>query len=299
MNEGVPDPVDPDGAAAGDQTGPQVGAEGPPGDGAISATTSAGETPTRIVDVPADVATDPPVDTETVEVPPVTVATVERPAGPRRVGGRVATVLGVFALLAIGAAVFYGYTKNQDFGNTRDELAAAESNLGTTRESLDDTTATLATTTKELADRTGEKDELVAEVRDLAAQVATQTECVTRQEAALTELIRISTLQTDNFNRTAEGSAWATAEKKRADNIEAALDAFYAAYSLAFEGNQGSARTQSDRGTSAQSNIAEAEAQLVAEVSLVNTKATEITSLLDDLELDLQRIEALCGETAP
>ena len=90
-----------------------------------------------------------------------------------------------------------------------------------------------------------------------------------------------------------------TAAKKRSENIDAALDAFYAAYSQAFQGNEGAAKTQSDRGKTAQSNIAEADAQLTAEVNLVNTMAGEITAMIDELEQQLVAIEATCGEVAP
>jgi hypothetical protein len=65
------------------------------------------------------------------------------------------------------------------------------------------------------------------QVTDLSGQVATQTECVRLQRAALAELVRISELQTENFNRTTVGSAFDTAEKRRADGITVALDEFY------------------------------------------------------------------------
>ena len=291
MNQKGTDPGDPEGGGSADALDPAKTPE--------AAATETAEAPTTIVDAEPHIETDEPVDTEAVDVPPVTIATVDRPAGPRRVGGRVAAVVGVIALLAIAGVAFAGYSLNQDLATTRTSVATAENDLGSTRTTLDETSSTLATTETQLADKTATRETLDAEVAELAAQVATQTECVRRQETALTELIRLSDLQTENFNRTADGSAWATAAKKRAENIDAALDAFYAAYSQAFQGNKGAAKTQSDRGNNAQSNIAEADAQLTAEVNLVNTTAGEITAMIDELEQQLVAIEATCGEVAP
>src|SRR4029079_4595350 len=135
------------------------------------------------------------------------------------------------------------------------------------------TASSLVGATDKLADATAEQTDLDAQVAELAAQVATQTECVTLQKDALVKLVLISELQTTNFNRTTEGSAWDTAEKKRSDGITTALDEFYKAYSAAFQGSTGTAKGHADKGKAAQAKIAEAEAQLVAELKLVDTKA--------------------------
>ena len=55
------------------------------------------------------VETAMPVDTQAVEPPPVTIASAGLPAGPRRVGGRLAAVVGIIAVLAIGGVAFAGY----------------------------------------------------------------------------------------------------------------------------------------------------------------------------------------------
>ena len=240
-----------------------------------------------------------PVETEAVEAPPVTIATVDRPAGPRRVGVRVAAVIGILALLGVGAVGYAGYSTNQDLQATRTSLATTETDLGSTRTQLEETTTTLATTEAELAARATERDELDDTIAELSGQVATQTACVSLQEEALAELIRISDLQTDNFNRTAENSAWATAEAKRGKNISVALDAFYEAYKSAFQGATGTAKGHSDRGKTAQTKIGEAEAQEVAELNLVDSKAAEILAAIDALEQHLTETESVCEEVAP
>lgn len=248
---------------------------------------------------PAHVDTDTVVATEAVEPPPVTLATVDRPPGPRRVGNRVAVLVGVLAALAIGGVAYAGYSLNQDLTATRATLATTETDLGSTRTTLDNTTSRLATTNTELTNATVEREGLDAEISELSAQVATQTECVRLQEAALAELIVISDLQTANFNRTAENSTWAKSETKRSDGIDAALDEFYAAYKAAFEGSTGTAKGHSDKGKAAQAKIAAAEKQQVAEINLVDQKAAEIQAAIDALEKQLTSIEATCEEVAP
>jgi septal ring factor EnvC (AmiA/AmiB activator) len=278
LTPGGPDPRDPEGSGSAepaDQGAPAVVA-GPP-----------------------HVNTDQPVDTETVDVPPVTIATVDRTAGQRRVSGRVAAVVGVVAALAIGAVAYTGYSLNQDLSATRATLATTKTDLGSMRTTLDETSSTLATTRIQLTDKTEARESLDAEIVDLSAQVATQTDCVDQQKDALADLISISDLQTANFNRTAEGSAWETAEKKRSEGIDEALDQFYEAYKAAFEGSTGTATSHSDSGKVAQARIAEAEAQEAAELALVDQKAAEVQVAIDALEQQLVTIEATCAGVAP
>jgi chromosome segregation ATPase len=248
---------------------------------------------------PVHVDTDAAVDTEAVEPPPVQIATVDRPDGPRRVGGRAAALVVVVAIALIGGVAYLGYTLNQDLGSTRSTLSSTEVDLDSTNATLDETSASLASTSEKLADATAERTDLDAQITDLSGQVAIQTECVTLQKAALLELVRISLLQTENFNRTTEGSSWDKAEKKRAANITTALDEFYKAYSAAFQGSSGTAKAHSDKGKTAQAKIAEAEAQLVAELNVVDSKAAEIQAAIDALEKQLTTTEATCEGVAP
>jgi peptidoglycan hydrolase CwlO-like protein len=269
---------------------------------AASASASVGadaDAPTTVIETPVHVDTDAAVDTEAVEPPPVQIATVDRPAGPRRVSSRAAGLIAVIGILAIAAVGYAGYSLNQDLTATRSNLATTQGDLGSTKSSLDDTTANLTATTKDVADASAERADLDEQIKGLSAQVATQTECVTLQKAALAELIRISSLQTTNFNRTAQGSAWDTAEKKRADGITVALDEFYTAYSAAFQGSSGTAKAHADTGKAAQAKIAEAEKQLVAELQLVDAKAAEIQAAIDALEKKLTETEATCEGVAP
>jgi len=298
-----PDPRDPEGGVGPGSADPAAS------DPSVSEPSSAAdEGPTTEV-VPAASATDSPppvpvdtdaaVATEVVEPPPVQIATVDRPAGPRRVKGPVAALVAIIGAVAIGAVAYVGYSLNQDLASTRTTLATTQDDLGSTRTTVDETTAKVATTKRDLATATKQQADLDAQVTDLSAQVATQTECVVLQRAALAELVRISELQTQNFNRTAVGSAWDTAEKRRADGITVALDEFYKAYSAAFQGSTGTAKGHADKGRDAQAKIADAEQRLVAELKLVDSKAGEIQTAIDALETRLKTTEATCAGVAP
>ena len=314
MDPVSPDPRDPEGGGAARSADPIADASPPepqPAAEPLGTGESTGESPahadaqpaadaaTTVISTPVHVDTDAAVDTEAVEPPPVQIATADRPPGPRRVSGRVGAVVAVLGIVAIGAVAYLGYTMNQDLNTTRASLASTEGDLGATRTTLDGTTANLATTAKQLADASAERADLDEQIKGLSAQVATQTECVTLQKAALAELIRISDLQTTNFNRTAQGSAWDTAEKRRADGITVALDEFYKAYSAAFQGSSGTAKAHSDKGKEAQAKIADAETRLVAELKLIDSRAAEIQAAIDALEKKLTETESTCEGVAP
>jgi predicted nucleic acid-binding Zn-ribbon protein len=292
-----PDPGGPEGGGPADGPDP-IPSASPPEPGSEAVAAAAADAPTTVIDTPVHVDTDAAVDTEAVEPPPVQIATVDRPPGPRRVSGRAAGLVAVIGILAIAAVGYAGYSLNQNLTATRSNLATTQGDLGSTKSSLDETTANLTATTKDVADASAERADLDEQISGLSAQVATQTECVTLQKTALAELIRISSLQTTNFNRTAQGSAWDTAEKKRADGIKVALDEFYKAYSAAFQGSSGTAKAHADKGKDAQAKIAEAEKQLVAELQLVDAKAAEIQAAIDALEKKLTETEATCEGAA-
>ena len=300
MDPAGPDPRDPEGGGApGSAASEPAASERPPvaDEGAASEIVAVASATDTSPPVPVD--TDAAVATEVVEPPPVQVATVDRPAGPRRVKGPAAALVAVIGAVAIGAVTYVGYSLNQDLSSSRTTLATTQGDLGSTRTTIDETTAKVATTKSDLAAATKQQADLDAQVTDLSAQVATQTECVVLQRAALAELVRISELQTQNFNRTAVGSAWDTAEKRRADGITVALDEFYKAYSAAFQGSTGTAKGHADKGKDAQAKIADAEQRLVAELKLVDSKAGEIQTAIDALEAKLKTTEATCAGVAP
>ncbi len=240
------------------------------------------------------VDTDAAVHTEVVEPPPVHVFVPEQPSGRRRVGGRLSAVMAVLAILAIGGAAALGYSLNQDLTATRASLAATEGDLGTTNTTLTDTSGTLDATTTTLTAAKAERSKLDAEVVDLAAQVASQAECVILQKSALKELGVISDLQTDNFNRTTEGSTWAKSEDKRNKAVSDALAAYYQAYSKAFDRNLSSARAWAAKGKEAVGILAVQAKQQVAEFDLIDRSAATIEIAINKLEEQLKKTESTC-----
>jgi cell division protein FtsB len=240
------------------------------------------------------VDTDSVVHTEVAEPPPVHAFVPDEPRGRRRVGGRLSAVLAVLAILAIGGAGALGYSLNQDLMAARAALAATEGDLATTKTTLTDTTGTLDATTATLAAAKADRSKLDAEVVDLAAQVASQAECVILQESALRELGVISDLQTDNFNRTTEGSTWAKAEEKRNKAVSDALAAYYQAYKKAFDRNLSSARAWAAKGKEAVAVIAVQAKQQAAEFDLIDRSAATIEAAINKLERQLKKTESTC-----
>jgi uncharacterized coiled-coil protein SlyX len=247
----------------------------------------------------APIETSGTVATEVVETPPVKIAAAPGPAGPRRVGSRLGVVVGVLGILAIGGVTAFGYSLNQDLTSTRATLATTETNLGSTRTTLDQTSGRLDETTADLSAATEERTALDDTIEELSAEVASQTECVTLQGADLDELARISGLQNDNFNRTSETSTWAKAADRRVKAVHDALDAYYQAYSKAFDGALSSARAWAQKGKDAEAVIAAQAKQQAAELALIDRSAAEIQAALDALEKRLTSTEATCREVAP
>ena len=242
--------------------------------------------------------TDTSVATEPVDVPPVTLA-VPQPVGPRRVGGRAALVAGLIGVLAIGGAGASGYSLNQDLNSTRSTLDTTRTDLAAVVADLDTTSGSLGSTTTALEAARTDHAALDAKIAALSSEVADQTACVKLQTDALAELSRIEGLQTENFNRTTEGTAWAKADIARGKAIDAALDDYYQAYSKAFSGATSTARSWAAKGKDAEARMAAQEKLQAAEQKTVDEHAATIAAALDALELRLSSAESACAEVAP
>jgi len=234
----------------------------------------------------------PPTEPETGDAP--TRPPDPDPSGPRRIGRAPALIAGVVALVAIAATAALGYSLDQDLGAARNSLATTTATLGSTTGTLATTTTTLDETTVTLAAASKEREGLEREVTELSAQVKTQTDCAARQSTAIGELSRLSNLQTDNFNRTAEKSKWDKADNAREKAITAALDAYYRAYSRAFDGSRSAARVEADKGAKAVARINAEERRMAAEQKLVDAAAGDIEKALDALEAQLVALESTC-----
>lgn len=214
--------------------------------------------------------------------------------GPRRVRRAPVLIAGVVGLVAIVATAALGYSMDQDLAAARNRLMTTTATLGSTSGTLATTTTTLEDTTVTLVAATKEREGLETRVTELSAQVKTQTDCAARQSAAIDELGRLENLQTDNFNRTASKSKWEKADNAREKAITAALDAYYRAYSRAFDGSRSAARVEADKGATAMARINAEEKKMAAEQKIVDAAAKDIEKALDALEAQLVALESTC-----
>jgi hypothetical protein len=290
-----------------DQHAPSRGDPGlEPPEGADTAGSSATEdeagTGSAAAPTAADAAphieTDTSVATEAVDVPPVTLA-VPEPVGPRRVSGRVSLVAGLIGILAIGGGGAFGFSLNQDLNTTRTTLETTRTDLAAVTADLETTSGSLGSTTTALGAARTDHAALDAKIADLSTEVADQTACVKLQTDALAELGRIERLQTDNFNRTTEGTAWEKADIARGKAIDAALDDYYQAYSKAFSGATSTARSWAAKGKDAEAKMAAQEKIQAAEQKIVDENAATIAAALDALEQQLSSAASACAEVAP
>lgn len=236
----------------------------------------------------------PPTTPEPDAGGPPTQPPVSDPSGPRRVRRAPVLIAGVIALVAIAATAALGYSMDQDLAAARNRLTTTTATLGSTTGTLATTTTTLDDTTVTLAAATKEREALETKVTELSAQVKTQTDCAARQSAAIDELGRLENLQTDNFNRTASKSKWEKADNAREKAITAALDAYYRAYSRAFDGSRSAARVEADKGAAAMARINAEEKKMAAEQKIVDAAAKDIEKALDALEAQLVELESTC-----
>lgn len=234
----------------------------------------------------------PPFGSETAEAP-TQRSDIDR-SRRRRVRRAPALLAGVAALVAIAATAALGYSRDQDLAAAWDGLTTTTSKLASTTETLATTTTTLNDTTVTLAAASEEREGLESQVTELSAQVAAQIDCAERQSSALDELSRISSLQTDNFNRTAEKSTWAKADDAQDKAISAALKAYYEAYRNAFVGSRSAARVEADKGSKAEARIKAEEKTMAAEQKLVDAAAGNIEKALDALEAQLGTLGSTC-----
>lgn len=236
----------------------------------------------------------PPFGPETADAP-TQPSEIDRPRR-RRVRRAPALIAGIVALATIAATGALGYSLDQDLAAARAGLTTTTATLGTTTTTLATTTTTLGDTTVALAAATKEREGLEATVTELSAQVKTQTDCAARQSTAIGELSRLSNLQTDNFNRTAEKSKWEKADNAREKAISDALGAYYRAYSRAFDGSRSAARVEADKGAKAVARINAEEKKMAVEQKIVDAAADDIEKALDALEAQLVALESTCQE---
>jgi hypothetical protein len=136
----------------------------------------------------------------------------------------------------------------------------------------------------------------VAAVEGLDGQAAAGGRCLTEQSSLIADLSRIADLDTDNFNRTTEGSAWATAFETADRSVTTALDRYYEAYSEAFVNRDAKARQYATQAAAAVERLVAQRAIMATEQKAIDATALEVQAALDAAQARLVAAERVCGE---
>jgi hypothetical protein len=234
-----------------------------------------------------------PFEAPTAQGEPAPVAT---PRGPRRVPGRLLALVVVFGVALSGTLVFLASTAAGDTTDADNLVAAANADL-------DHATAELAAAEQKLTESkaaleamTAERTRLVAEVDGLDGQAAAGGRCLTEQSSLIADLSRIADLDTDNFNRTTEGSAWAKAFETADRSVTLVLDRYYDAYSEAYFNRDAKARQYATQAATAVERLEAQRAIMATEQKTIDATALEVQAALDEAQARLVAAEQVCGE---
>lgn len=180
-------------------------------------------------------------------------------------------------VLAVSLAVtgFWGYSTNRDLEQAQTDLAAG-------RETIDDQVAQLGGLREDLERAEAAADRLTANVTDLEARVGNQDACIAALEVDGGILGDVADKQIEINNLTADGSVWVEAEVEYEELTTTALDAYFEAYSAAWDGRYDAANEWIDRG-----NVAVESSDLLvdtmnAEIDKANGLIDEVNAMLDD-----------------
>lgn len=197
---------------------------------------------------------------------------------------------GVLAL-SLAATVTWGYITNRDLEQTRADLAAA-------RDTIDDQSSQLAGLRGDLEEEEAGAAELRSTVTDLQttvdelrSSVASSEACASSLAQNVTDLGDILDRQVTLNNLTAEGSIWARASDANTALTNQSDEAWYNAYSAAFDGDYAGANYWVDQ---AQARIAEANSQ----VDIMNAEIDKGNAEIDAIDVALAELATETGASA-
>lgn len=188
-----------------------------------------------------------------------------------------APVLCVVLAISLALTGFWAYSLNRDLEEAQSELAAA-------RETIAGQSEQLAALRSDIDREVARGDELSADVAGLEARVANQDACIAALEIDASILNDVADMQIELNNLTAIGSVWAAASDEYDALTGTALDAYYEAYSVAFDGNYAAANEWIASG-----NVAIASSN--AAVDTMNVEIDKANALIEESD-------ALLGEYA-
>ena len=181
--------------------------------------------------------------------------------------------VGVLAVAFVLTAT-WGYVTASDLGQTRTSLAAADANVS-------QLSTEVAGLRGDLAEQESRGDALDARVAALTDRVKDQDECIAAQSAGLGLLEQIHSIQVSINNLTAENSVAAKADDARTVAFSAAIDAYFEAYSAAWDGRYQAANNWIDEGNAQGSEAGRQTSIYNAEIDKVNELVGEVETVLD------------------
>lgn len=218
------------------------------------------------------------------------------PRGPRRVPGRLLVLVVVFGVALSATLAYLGSTATGDGVDTETMVAAAHTDLDEATAELAAAEQALTESKEALEAMTAERTRLEAQVANLDNQAAAGGRCLTEQSSLIADLSRIADLDTDNFNRTTEGSAWATAFETADRSVTRALDRYYDAYSEAFFNRDAKARQYASQAAEAVERLEAQRAIMATEQKTIDATALEVQTALDAAQARLGAAQQVCGE---
>lgn len=208
---------------------------------------------------------------------------------------RLAAVLGIVLVLALGAAAAWAAGSNADLARTRSELAEATAGLATATTGLADAQARLEATTTSLAGERAAIESANVRVTSLEFQIQRKGECIAAQTANLAELRRILAIERSNFDKTTSGSTWGKARAAQNTAIHAAITYLSNAYTSAAAGKRSQANTWLGRSNAQLAASNRQIAVMNREIDRINANTAAINEANDAFAATLDATSSTCG----
>lgn len=208
---------------------------------------------------------------------------------------RIAIIVAIALLLALGAAAAWAVTSNNDLQSTKSTLGTTSDELKTTKSNLDDAAKKVDTATADVAAARQTIKDDKARITVLKFQIDRKAECIKAQSANLAEIRRILALERENLARTMTGSAWAKAFAAEQKAINAAIDYLYKAYTSAAAGKYGTANSYIDK-SNAQIRVSNSQVKNINKaIDTINASTKAINDANDAFQKTLDATSSTCG----
>lgn len=237
-----------------------------------------------------------------LSAPGVTSAQPQAPVPSASAGGtRNRVIVGaVISALALGlvASGAWGVSTKSELDSTRADLATTQGTVTQLQSTLDTVSGQLRTTEGNLAAERQHSDALGANNASLQSQVASLNSCMAELRTEQTEFQALVARQSDNFNATAKGSKWDAARSTQIAQLLKVADAYYDAYSAAWDEHYSSANSFIAKGNAAYKRAVAAAKTMSAEIGKVNAETDALDSAWAALQGRIDATAATCSAGA-